>query len=162
MIKRSYLTSILILVVLFTVGCSNTSNEAPQNPDNGRPEKIEDTLGIKLTTTKITPTGLTLVFNQSGGNPTGDLQTGSMYWLEVQTDNQWVSVETLPSENDVAWTAEAYIISMNDNTEWEVNWEWLYGELPKGNYRIGKEIMDFRGGGDYDNVTYYAYFEIVN
>lgn len=160
--KRSFLTSILIIVVLFTVGCSNTSNESLENPVNGKTEKIEDTLGIKLTTTKITPTGLTLVFNQLGGNPTGDLQTGSMYWLEVQIDNQWISVETLPSEYDVAWTAEAYIIRMNDITEWEVNWEWLYGELPYGNYRIGKEIMDFRGGGDYDIFTYYAYFEIVN
>jgi len=43
-----------------------------------------------------------------------------MYWFEVQIDNRWVSVETLPSEYDIAWTAEAYIIPMNDNTEWEV------------------------------------------
>jgi len=123
--------------------------------------KEEDTYGIKLTANNITPTGLTLVCNQSGGNSTGDLQTGSMYWLEVQIDNQWVSVETLPSEYDIAWTEEAYIIPMNDNTEWEVNWEWLYGELPNDNYRIGKEIMNFRGTGGYDIFTYYAYFEIV-
>lgn len=124
-------------------------------------EKEEDTWGIKLTTKNTTPTGLTLVFNQSGGNPKGDLQTGSMYWLEVQIDNQWVSVEMLPSEYDIGWTDEAYIIPTNDSTEWEVNWKWLYGELPNGNYRIGKEIMDFRGTGVYDILNYYAYFEIV-
>lgn len=162
MIKRSYLTSILILVVLFSVGCSNTSNESLENPDNGGLVKEDDTLGVELSTTKITPKGLTLVFNQSGGNPTGDLQTGSLYWLEVLIDNQWIPVEMLPSANDIGWTDEAYIINMNDKTEWEVNWEWLYGELPEGNYRIGKEIMDFRGGGNYDIFTYYGYFEIVN
>lgn len=128
-------------------------------------EKEEDTWGIQLTATKITPTGLTLVCNQSGGNPEGDLQTGSLYWLESQIDNdkdkKWIPVETLELEHDIAWTAEAWIIPMNDFVEWEVNWKWLYGELPAGKYRIGKEIMDFKGTGDYDLTNYYAYFEIV-
>ena len=44
--------------------------------------------------------------------------------------------------------------------EWEVNWEWLYGELPVGKYRIGKQIMDWRAPGDYDTVLYYAEFEL--
>jgi len=121
----------------------------------------KDNWGVELTATQITPTGLTLAFNQSGGNPTGDLQTGSMYWLEVQIDNQWVSVELLPSAHDIGWTAEAYIIPMNEKTKLEVKWEWLYGELPGGRYRIGKEIMDFRGSGGYDILNYHAYFEIV-
>ena len=41
-----------------------------------------------------------------------------------------------------------------------MNWERLYGELPSGSYRIGKEVMDFRATGDYDTNDYYAYFEI--
>jgi hypothetical protein len=121
-----------------------------------------DTWGIQLTATKITSLGLTLLCNQSDGQPTGDLQTGSPYWLEVQIDNQWVSVEMLPSEYERAWTEEAWIIPMNDSAEWEVNWTELYGELPAGNYRIGKDIMDFKGSGDYDTNTYYANFELVN
>jgi hypothetical protein len=121
-----------------------------------------DTWGIQLTAAKATSTGLTLVCNQSGGKPTGDLQTGSPYWLEVSKDNKWVPVELLPSEHKCAWTDEAWIISKNDSTEWEVNWTGLYGELPVGNYRIGKEITDFRGSGDYDKNTYYANFEVVN
>ena len=125
-------------------------------------KEILDAWGIQLTTTKITPYGLVLVCIQSEGNPSGDLQTGSLYWLEVLIDNKWIPVEMLPSANDIGWTAEAYIINMNDITEWEVNWEWLYGELPIGRYRIGKEIMDFRStGGIYDTLNYYADFEIV-
>lgn len=38
--------------------------------------------------------------------------------------------------------------------------EWLYGTIPNGKYRIGKEIMDFKGPGDYDNAIYFAEFEI--
>ena len=125
-------------------------------------EKSGDNWGLELTATNVSPTGLTLLFNQSGGNPSGDLQTGSLYWLEVLIENQWIPVEMLPSANDIGWTDEAYIINMNDITEWEVNWEWLYGELPIGSYRIGKEIMNFRStGGIYETFYYYADFEIV-
>jgi len=121
----------------------------------------KESWGLELSATKIEPTGLTLEFHQSGGNPEGDLQTGSYYWLETEVDKKWVSVEMLPSVHDLGWTAEAYIILMNDTTELEVNWSWIYGELPEGSYRIGKEIMDFKGTGSYDLSNYYAYFEIA-
>ncbi|MGB4588612.1 MAG: immunoglobulin-like domain-containing protein [Clostridiaceae bacterium] len=123
-------------------------------------EKRED-WGVTLTATQIEPTGLTLEFNQSGGKAQGDLQTGSYYWLEKEVDEKWVTVEMLPTVHDLGWTDEAYIIFKNDVTELEVNWGWLYGELPWGNYRIGKEVMDFKGTGSYDLSNYYAYFEIA-
>ena len=36
----------------------------------------------------------------------------------------------------------------------EVNWEWLYGKLAPGKYRINKEVMDFRETGDFDEKIY--------
>ena len=47
---------------------------------------------------------------------------------------------------------------LSSNGIW--NWEWLYGELPEGNYRIAKEIMDFRETGEYDTAIHYAEFRI--
>ena len=46
----------------------------------------------------------------------------------------------LPSANDIGWTDEAYIINMNDITEWEVNWEWLYGELLLEDIELVKKL----------------------
>ena len=123
-------------------------------------KETTDTWGIQLTASKVTSSGLTLVCNQSGGQPTGNLQTGSPYWLEVQINTEWVPVEMLSSEYERGWTQEAWIIPMNNSIEWVVNWTELYGNLPAGKYRIGKEIMDFRGTGDYDTNTYYANFEV--
>ena len=62
----------------------------------------------------------------------------------------------------MGWDAVAWSISMGSMTEWQVDWEWLYGSLAPGHYRIGKEIMNFRGTGDYDKEMYYAEFEIEN
>lgn len=120
----------------------------------------ESKWGVTLTAKDVTPTGLTIVCTQSGGNPSGELNTGSYYILQKYEDGEWKEVEWLPQEYDVGWTSEAWIIPMNDTVEWEVNWEWLYGELPAGKYRIGKEIMDFRGTGDYDQEFHYAEFEL--
>ena len=71
-----------------------------------------------------------------------------------------MNVEYIPHEYDVGWTDEAWIIQKENTTMWNVIWEWLYGELPAGEYRIGKEIMNFRGTGDYDKEIVYADFII--
>lgn len=129
---------------------------------DGDGDKRTETWGVGLNTTNITSTGLTLICYQSDGEPTGELNSGSYYYLEEKIDNQWVPVEMLPSEHERAWTDDAWIIPMNDDVEWKINWKELYGELSAGYYRIGKNIMDFRDTGDYDEETYYANFEVLN
>ena len=115
-------------------------------------------LGVTLTAEDVTPNGLTLVCTQSGGAPTGELQTGSRFWLEVYSEGNWFPVKD--DMEDVFWTMEAWSIPGNKRVEWSVSWETLYGSLPTGQYRIGKEIMDFRAGGDYDEYNYYAEFTV--
>lgn len=115
-------------------------------------------LGVTMTAKDVTPTGLTLVCIQSGGFPTGELQTGSPFWLESYSYGNW---EKTPRDmEEIFWTAEAWIIPQESSVEWSVNWENIYSALPAGRYRIGKEIMDFRGPGDYDTYHCYAEFEI--
>ena len=99
-------------------------------------------LGVTLTAEDVTPNGLTLVCTQSGGTPTGELHTGSPFWLEVYSEGNWFPVKD--DMEDVLWTMEAWSIPRNKRVEWNVSWEPLYGSLPTGHYRIGKEITDFR------------------
>lgn len=121
--------------------------------------EIKEGLGISLRVRDVEPTGLTMEFVRNGGNPSGELQYGSMYWLEQLADGKWRSVEYAEQEYNVAWTQEAYLIPGEGSTK-EVDWEWLYGELPPGQYRLLKEVMDFRETGDYDSYRYCAEFEI--
>lgn len=119
----------------------------------------EDKWGITLTATDVTATGLTLRFKQFGGAPTGELQTGSAYTLERNHDGIWDAVKTKTDE-PLIWNSLAFMIAKNDITTLETNWEYGYGELPAGTYRIGKKVDDFRETGDYDSETYYAEFVI--
>lgn len=130
-----------------------------QDQEIGKETIINNEWGITLTAENVTPTSATIKCTQSGGEPTEELQTGSRYILETWTqDYGWQEV---PCDAEVYWTEEVWLIPKDRVTEWEVNWEWLYGKLSEGKYRIGKEITDFRDTGDYDTAIYYAEFEIA-
>ena len=133
----------------------NTDEErvtVPAGEDEGFPN-----WGLTLSVKNVTESGLTLVCTQSGGELTGELQTGSDYKLIVLKE-AWEDIPTIIE--DYGWNMLAYMVAKNDVTEFEVNWEWLYGKLPSGTYRIIKGFTDFRESGDYDNFAYWTEFEI--
>ncbi|MBE5880844.1 MAG: hypothetical protein E7289_00830 [Lachnospiraceae bacterium] len=113
--------------------------------------------GVVLSAENVTPDGMTLVCTQSGGSPSGELNTGAWYELEKKIDGKWI-----PSEKfaEVCWEDIAWNIPMEGRVEWDVNWTWIYGSLKSGEYRLVKELMDFRKAGDYDTCKSYAYFII--
>jgi len=113
--------------------------------------------GVVLSAEDVTADGMTLVCLQSGGNPTGELLTGPWYEIEMFEDGQW---KAAPVYAEVCWEDIAWAIPAEDTTQWEVNWTWIYGTLPSGEYRIAKEIMDFRQTGDFDACRSYANFTI--
>lgn len=119
--------------------------------------------GLTLSVENISSTGLTLVVTQSGGEPTASLETGDPYRLITLVDGAWKVVEELPLPEGVdarAWNDIAYNIPMEESVEFEVNWEWIYGELPARTYRFIKEFMDFRKTADYDTFEYWVEFEV--
>lgn len=157
-----------LLCVLALAGCTSDADQLPaqENPsatsNNGEQANVATPTdwGITLKAQNVTPTGLTIECEQSGGENVAELNTGSYFVIQAQKDGAWVNVEYLPQEYDLAWTQEAWGILKNSTTTWNVKWEGLYGKLPAGTYRIGKEIMNFRGTGDYDKAMAYAEFVI--
>ena len=111
--------------------------------------------GITLSAENVTSKGLTLVCKQSGGTVSGDLSTGSFYELDVLNNGTWEAAEMLPQEYDVAW-----IVPLDSETKWDVSWEWLYGELKPGTYRLSKLFMDWREPGNFDTEPLSAIFTI--
>ncbi|MDE7324421.1 MAG: hypothetical protein K2N73_17245 [Lachnospiraceae bacterium] len=122
------------------------------------PESEADKIGLHFELKKISPSGATLVFHQYDEKaPTGELEYGSAFVLEVQKNNTWEEVPVVVN-GDYGFHETAFNIPNRDSTEQELDWEWLYGVLSPGIYRIKKEILDFRAPGDYDKYTVYAQF----
>ena len=114
--------------------------------------------GLTLSAKDVTPSGLTLICSQSGGAPSGELMTGEDYYLIVWREGHWRMV--VPVIENYAWNSLAHWISKNTDTEFEIDWKWLYGELEPGTYRLVKEFMDFRKTADYDEAIYWMEFVI--
>ena len=114
--------------------------------------------GLSLSVRDATSTGLTLVCTREGGNATGKLMCGTDYRLLVSENGVWKNVPTV-IEN-YGWDDLGYRISEEQETEFPYSWEWLYGKLTPGTYRLAKDFMDFRGPGDYDKETYWVEFEV--
>lgn len=113
-----------------------------------------------LSAKDVTPAGMTLVISQSGGEISGQLEYGEAFALETLTDGAWEAVPYAVPGDSVAWQAIAYLLPPDKESEIEISWEYLYGSLTAGNYRLSKEFTDFRESGDYDTQTYSVEFEI--
>ena len=118
---------------------------------------------LEMKATDVTPGGMTVEFIQNGpfeGYDRAELQFGTYYTLEKWVDGSWEPVEMLPQEYEVGWTTEAYLIKRDDTTSQRILWDWLYGELTGGTYRIGKNVDLVRGTGNLETAWFYAEFTI--
>lgn len=115
-------------------------------------------IGLYLSLKNVSASGATLVYNQFDAEaPTGELQDGDDFILERYIDENWEEVPVI-IEGDYGFNAIAYNIPKEETTERALSWEWLYGQLAPGEYRIGKNVLDFRKTADFDKYTIYAYF----
>lgn len=148
--KKALCLSVLLALALSLAGCTQ---DLP-------PGGAGDPWGLTLTASEAGPTGCSLSYAQSGGEATGRLQYGSAYHVEREEDGVWSALPFASSDDDVFWTLEAYEIARDSSHSDSLNWSGLYGELLPGHYRVCKEIMNFRGPGEYDTCDYYAEFEV--
>ena len=114
--------------------------------------------GVTLRVTSASATGLAYVWEQAGGLPEGELSTGTWYEVLRLEGGEWVPQPYLP--DNVGWETVALLLPEDGSLDGETDWEWLYGSLPAGEYRFVKEVMLFRGTGDYDTQKLSASFSI--
>lgn len=152
---------------MFLVGCGRVNSVQISNQNRDTESAFDDIetdtecndkLGLVLRVDNVSQTGLCLIFSQSGGQPTGILKTGASYNLERYDGGKWYPV--IPIINNYGWQLQSFTVYKNQNTEFKINWEWLYGKLEAGLYRLEKEIIDFREPGNQDDYIYNIEFEI--
>ncbi len=110
---------------------------------------IPDKWGLRMSATDVTPTGLKLEFLQLGGDFEGDLSCGAEFMLAKYEDGKWLPVPEIEHEYPVVWNSMAYMIRKNERTELGAKWDYLYGELEPGSYKIIKKVQKIIQSGDF-------------
>ena len=109
------------------------------------PESEDTDIGVSMDLSDITPSGATVHFYRYSTENAGELSYGESFILEKESKNKWEAVPEIIGE--AACTDIAYSIPENDTSEIETNWEWLYGPLSPGTYRIRKTVLNSKDDG---------------
>ena len=104
------------------------------------PESEDATIAVMMSVSHVTPTGLTVHFMQYDKRDCGELIYGEGYHLEVLNGDTWEDVPTIIE--DWGFNSIGYTIPAEGEAKIETNWEWLYGKLSPGTYRITKILTD--------------------
>ena len=87
---------------------------------------------IKLGT--LTKTGATVIITDTNKHK---YDYGEEFRIDVKENNSWKELERA---DGVAFNAIAYLVNENNKLELKQNWDRLYGELSKGEYRLVKNV----------------------
>ncbi len=85
-----------------------------------------------------------------------ELQGGQWFVVQRQVSGEWYNLVSA----EVAFEDIAYILPDGETTVIPVKWEYMYGELPAGEYRIVTKVHDYRAPGDFDVYYLAEEFEI--
>ena len=121
--------------------------------------------GVTLSMEKYTDTNGDLEINnqlrlnlQSSNDLGKELQTGAWFTIQREVDGAWYDLVPIA---EVAWEQIAYNLPAGETTILPTTWEYVYGALPPGEYRIVIKIHDWRAPGDFDEYYLADEFEIM-
>ena len=113
--------------------------------------------GVTMEVTECSDTSVTVKITNDTDK---DIQCGEDFCLEVQDEEtgEWRKLDEVI--DNAAFNAIAYMVQKDSPYEAVIDFEWIYGKLEPGRYRIVKTVMDFRGTGDFTDYTFTAEFSI--
>lgn len=128
--KKVIFTIILFLSCLITLAGCNKKEQ--YNESDYEITTIEN---VSIDIYDISLTGATLIIKDMNEEP---YVYGEWYMLQKEEKGKWYNVETIIE--DYGFNEMGYLVDENNEVKFVINWEWLYGKLPQGCYRILKEV----------------------
>lgn len=125
--KGKLLIGLFTVVMCFTlVGCGNNKATELNEVENVSMVIKEGT----LTNTSAT----VIITDLSGKNYT----YGESYRIDKKENGKWKELETVI--DNYGFNLVGYSVDENNKLEFNHDWEWLYGKLKSGEYRLVKEV----------------------
>lgn len=150
---------IILLTCVLTLSVIISDAQNTDTWSNGKPadKNINNLEGVNMTVKEGTTsaTRLTVKIKNNSGS---QCIYGEYYRLEKKINGSWYQVPVVINGN-YGFDDIGYNLPSGGESELPVVWDWLYGSLDTGEYRIVKDILDFKSSGEYD--TYYLAAEFT-
>lgn len=156
--KKSAILQLTGICGVVISGCAAFTNDYSTDLEESTLGTINDFSGVSMSVLDetVSPTGLTVEFENDSDQ---QVIYGEDFLLETNVEDSWYQVPVI-IEDEYGFDAIGYELSPGETDSLEIDWEWLYGSLESGEYRIMKEVLDFRGAGDFDEYQLTAEFII--
>lgn len=157
--KKKILFAITLLASFLLVACGNGNGDSTETKDweSTQYDTVNNFEGVSMTVKEgsVSPVELTVIFENNS-----DKQGiySEEFLLEKEIKGDWYQVP--PILDEYGFTEPGYELPPSEIAEFTIDWNWLYGNLDTGKYRVVKGISDFRGTGDYDEYYLAAQFTI--
>lgn len=102
--------------------------------------ELNNAKGVSMTIKEgtLTKTGATIIIKDiSNKNNT----FGEEYRIDKYENNEWKELDVVVKGN-YGWNDIGYHVGKNNKLELTIDWEWLYGKLESGKYRLVKNSLD--------------------
>ena len=101
--------------------------------------KIDDLKSVSMIIKEgtLTKTGTTIIITDKSGK---NNIYGESYRIDKKESDKWVALE--PIIDNYAWNTIGYTVDENNTLELNINWEWIYGTLKEGEYRLVKDTSE--------------------
>ncbi|MCA1040917.1 hypothetical protein LCM00_15480 [Bacillus infantis] len=150
----------MTISLMLLSGCKGADSDQPVTTDWTTTiyDTVDNFNGVTMTAKEgtVTRTGMTVILQN---NSDKQCIYGEAYLLEKKIGGDWYQVPYITAGNHAVEDI-GYGLGPSDMEEWSVNWEQLHGELDTGEYRIVKEVLDFRESGDFDVYNLTAEFDL--
>ena len=118
------LSAFILILVALLCGCAKESVYQPTDVPN-----------VIMTVSDVTSTGATVFIQDSNPEP---FVYGTWFQIEEEKGGVWYEVKTKITNygfDEIGWLTDD-----RGGLTMTVDWEWLYGKLSGGHYRILKEV----------------------
>lgn len=119
---------VFLCILSILTGCA----EQPVPSTKIQQTQVEN---VTIQISDISPSGATLVITDTNPEP---YVYGEWFKLQKELSGQWQDVPTVI--DNYGFHEIGYLPNDKGEVTFVINWEWLYGKLPAGTYRIFKEV----------------------
>lgn len=149
--KRHFVWIVIILLALTACRQSQVENQERNQWELEKNEtsyvNSNDKISIEFEAESQNSNGATLVIHNDSDE---EISFGIYYFIQVDKDDEWFDISV---PNDVSWPAILITLEAHDTYKQAVDWENMYGALPKGTYRLIKPY-DIAGVSTYLTVEF--------
>lgn len=123
---------LLITAVLIFSGCE------PAADIGGKSSlQIETEKSIAMEVKQVSETGIELEISNLGDTKAS---YGTWYSLEKNIDGEWFELNFIEGNADITFPMVEYNLNAGSSAKKQIDWEYAYGKLPEGHYRLIKDF----------------------